>query len=65
MGWTLSLVAAGAAILTLLFAGRMQARRSIGRLSHVPWDYVMIMSALLLLGLLAHMAILWRDGWPA
>lgn len=65
MGWTLSLVAAGAAILTLLVAGRMQARRGIGRLSLVPWDYVMILSALLLLGLLAHMAILWRDGWPA
>ena len=65
MGWTFSLGATGAALFSLLLAGWMQARRGIGRFSLVPWDYVMIVSALLLLGLLAHLAILWRDGWPA
>lgn len=64
MGWTLSLVAAAAALLVLVGAGFLQARRGIGRLSILPWDYVMISAALVLIGLLAHLAILWRDGWP-
>ena len=64
MGWKLSLLLAGLASGTLLLAGVLQARRSIGRLSFLPWDYVMITAAIALIGLLGHMAILWRDGWP-
>jgi hypothetical protein len=55
---------AGVALGLLLVSGYMQARRGIGRLSLVPWDYMMILSAILLLAALVHMAILWRDGWP-
>ena len=28
------------------------------------WPYVMILVAVLLLALVSHGAILWRDGWP-
>ena len=64
MGWTLSLLLAGLALGILLLSGRMHARRGIGRLSFLPWDYVMIAAAIALIGLLGRMAILWRDGWP-
>lgn len=64
MDWTVSLAAAAVAFMALLGAGYMQARRGIGRLSILPWDYLMILAALALLGLLAHLAILWRDDWP-
>lgn len=64
MGWSTTLVGAGAALVLLLVSGVLQARRGIGRLSLVPWDYVMILSAILLIAALARMAILWRDGWP-
>lgn len=68
MGWSFTLWGAGTAlgllVLSLVLSGFLQARRGIGRLSFVPWDYVMILSALLLLAALVRMAILWRDGWP-
>ncbi len=64
MGWTATLAGAGAALALLLLSGFAQARRGIGRLSLVPWDYLMILAAILLLAALVHMAILWRDGWP-
>ncbi|MFN7398388.1 MAG: hypothetical protein ACK5SX_04815 [Sandaracinobacter sp.] len=64
MGWTATLAGAGAALAMLLLSGFLQARRGIGRLSLVPWDYLMILSAILLLAGLVRMAILWRDGWP-
>jgi hypothetical protein len=64
MGWTVTLAGGGLALGMLLLSGFMQARRGIGRLSLVPWDYLMILSAILLLAALVHMAILWRDGWP-
>lgn len=64
MGWNLTLWGAGTALCLLLLSGVMQARRGIGRLSFVPWDYLMILSALVLLAALLRMAILWRDGWP-
>jgi hypothetical protein len=64
MGWNVTLAGAGLALALLLLAARMQARRGIGRWSHVPWDYAMILAALLLLGALGHAAVLWRDGWP-
>jgi hypothetical protein len=64
MGWTATLAGGGTALLMLVLAGAMNARRGIGRLSFVPWDYLMILSAILLLAAMVHMAILWRDGWP-
>jgi len=64
MGWTATLAGAGVALVMLLLSGFLQARRGIGRLSLVPWDYLMILSAILLLAGLGRMAILWRDGWP-
>lgn len=64
MGWTIALAGAAAALLLLLLSGLMQARRGIGRLSLVPWDYLMILSAILLLAALVRIAVLWRDGWP-
>jgi hypothetical protein len=64
MGWHATLAGAAAAFALLLLAARMQARRGIGRASLVPWDYMMILSAIALIAALAHMAILWRDGWP-
>ena len=64
MGWTFTLSAGAGLILLLLVAGRMHAQRGIGRFSFVPWDYVMILVAVLLLALVSHGAILWRDGWP-
>lgn len=64
MGWTMTLTAGGLALALLLLAGRMQARRGIGRWSLVPWDYAMILAAIVLMAALAHAAVLWRDGWP-
>ena len=64
MGWTFTLVAGASLLLLLIVAGRMHAQRGIGRLSFVPWDYVMILVAIFLIMLAAHGAILWRDGWP-
>jgi hypothetical protein len=64
MGWTATLAGAGMALIMLVLAGAMHARRGIGRLSFVPWDYLMILSAILLLAALVRIAILWRDGWP-
>jgi hypothetical protein len=64
MGWTATLAGGGFALGVLLVSGWMQARRGIGRLSLVPWDYLMILSAILLVAALARIAILWRDGWP-
>ena len=64
MGWTFTLAAGLGLIALLLVAGRLHAQRGIGRLSFVPWDYVMILVAVLLIALFAHGAILWRDGWP-
>jgi hypothetical protein len=65
MGWTFTLSAGAGLLALLLLSARLQARRGIDRIhSLVPWDYVMILSAILLILLLAHGAILWRDGWP-
>ncbi len=64
MGWSVTLAGAGAALALLLVSGFLNARRGIGRLSFVPWDYVMILSAIFLLAALVRMAVLWRDGWP-
>lgn len=64
MGWTMTLAGAGSALFILLLSGFLQARRGIGRLSLVPWDYLMILSAILLLAALVRIAVLWRDGWP-
>lgn len=60
----MTLASGGFALGLLLLSGFLQARRGIGRLSLVPWDYLMILAAILLLATLVRMAILWRDGWP-
>jgi hypothetical protein len=64
MGWILSLLLAGLMLGILLLSGWMHARRGIGRLSFLPWDYIMNDTAIAFIGLLGRMAILWRDGWP-
>ncbi len=63
MGFQATVVSAGIALFLLLLAGRQQARRGIGRLSLVPWDYAMILAAIGLVVALAHLAVLWRDGY--
>lgn len=64
MGWTATIIGGSLALAVLLLSARMNARRGIGRWSHVPWDYLMLLAAILLVITLAHAAILWRDGWP-
>jgi hypothetical protein len=64
MGWTFTIAAAVGLVVLLFVAGRLHAKRGIGRLSFLPWDYVMIVAAVLLLAVAGHGAILWRDGWP-
>lgn len=56
------MLSAEIALAVLAGAGWLNARRGIGRWSLVPWDYAMILSAMLLGVALYHLAILWRDG---
>lgn len=62
MGWNATLLSAGLAFAVMIGAGWMNARRGIGRWSLVPWDYTLILSAILFGVALYHLAILWRDG---
>lgn len=62
MGFQITLVAAAICAAILLVAGWFNARRGLSGLSLVPWDYVMIVAAILLVVCLAHIAMLWRDG---
>ena len=64
MGWVGTLSGAAAALAVLLLSGFLHARRGIGRLSLIPWDYLMILAAILLIAAVVRMAVLWRDGWP-
>ncbi len=57
-----TLTLAALAFALLVTSGALNARRGIGRWSLVPWDYVMMLSALALIALAAHAAVLWRDG---
>lgn len=63
---TIELAAAGAILsaLVLLIAGYFNARRGLSGLSLIPWDYVMILAAILLVVSLAQLAMLWRDTRP-
>ena len=58
---TATLLLAGLAAVILVGSGFANARRGIGRWSLIPWDYAMILSAIILIALAAHLAILWRD----
>ena len=62
MGFQLTLIAAAICAMLLLMAGYFNARRGLSGLSLIPWDYVMIVAAILLVVCLGHMAMLWRDG---
>lgn len=62
MQMTATLMLAGLAALLLVGSGFANARRGIGRWSLIPWDYAMILAAIILIALAAHLAILWRDG---
>ncbi len=62
MIFDLALGAAIVSALVLLLAGFLNARRGISRLSLIPWDYVMIMAAIVLVAALAQLASLWRDN---
>lgn len=64
MGWIITLAAGAIALLLLLLSGFLHARRGIGRLSLLPWDYVMILSAIVLIASVAHAVTLWKNGWP-
>lgn len=57
-----TLLLAGLAALLLVGSGFANARRGISRWSLVPWDYAMILAAIALIGLLVHLAVLWRDS---
>lgn len=60
---SLAATLAAIAVLALLLVASaiLQSRRGLGGWSLLPWDYVMILSAILLLISLAHGATLWRD----
>lgn len=62
MGVKLTLMAAGLALFGLLLAGRSSRRRGIDGWSLLPWDYLMILFAAVLLAALAHLVLLWRQG---
>ena len=62
MGFQPTLIAAAICAMLLLLAGIFNARRGLSGLSLVPWDYVMILAAILLIVCLGHLAMLWRDG---
>ncbi len=64
MGWTATLAGGIAALLLLALSALLHARRGIGRLSLAPWDYLLILSAILLLMAIVHGIGLWRQGWP-
>lgn len=57
----LTFIIGGVALFMLIASAIAQARRGIGRWSLVPWDYAMILSAIILLATAAHLALLWRD----
>lgn len=58
----LLLAVTGTSLVLLILSGFAQARRGIGRWSLLPWDYVMLLSAIGLVVALARLALLWRDG---
>ena len=60
----LAIAAAILSALLLLIAGYFNARRGLSGLSLIPWDYVMIAAAILLVVSLAQLAMLWRDSRP-
>lgn len=62
MGAQLTMLAAGFCLFGLLLSGWSSRRRGIDRWSLVPWDYLLVLFAALLLAALAHLAVLWRDG---
>ncbi len=62
MSTTTTLLAAGFCLLGLILSGWSSRRRGIDRWSLVPWDYLMVLFAALLLAALAHLATRWRDG---
>lgn len=64
MGWTATFAAGAVALLLLAASALLHARRGIGRLSLLPWDYLLILSAILLLAAAMHGVQLWRQGWP-
>ncbi|MGQ5702406.1 hypothetical protein ACUJ46_10190 [Sandaracinobacteroides sp. A072] len=64
MSFEATMAACLAMALVLILSAFMNARRGIGRWSLVPWDYAMLLSALLLIVSLAHLAGLWRQGLP-
>lgn len=46
----------------LIVSAVMHKRRGLGRMSWLPWDYLMILWAIMLVGALAQWASHWRDG---
>ena len=64
MPFELALAGAIFCAVVLLLAGFMNSRRGISRVSLIPWDYVMIIAAIVLVVLLAQLATIWRDSQP-
>lgn len=63
MGWIATLAIAGAALLVALFSGWRGARPPdfVRGPRMVPWQFVMLLAAALVVLMLAHMAVL--AGW--
>ena len=64
MGWNATFAAGAVALLLLGLSALLHAKRGIGRLSLLPWDYLLILSAILLLAVATHGVSLWKQGWP-
>lgn len=62
MDFDLTLVLIGIAALLIVGSGLAHARRGIGGWSLIPWDYVMLLSAVCGVALLAHLADIWRGA---
>jgi len=64
MGWIATILIAAVALAILLLAALMHARRGIGGAGLLPWDYLMILCAIVLIAAVTHGVHLWQEGWP-
>lgn len=64
MGWIATLATGAAALALLLLAALLHARRRLSGVGLLPWDYVMIFCAIVLMAVATHGYHLWQEGWP-
>lgn len=64
MGWIATITIGLGALLFLLLAAILHARRSISGIGLLPWDYTMIICAIILIAAFTNGVNLWQQGWP-